>query len=255
MSTAELARALRRFAPSTLDDSAWLGLVDRAVVEARAAGLLDANNTAKGADLLGAITEGKPRPTWAQLADKLLPALSLGIAPTDAKTLARLKDRDTWTAAIAARLLGQWREGPPPSLSAVCDAYAWQQLGLAGQPKRMPHEVRALFLQRELQTQSAPPDRLLRLYVARELGAARPELRVLRDALVRRWLGGVAGASAAAPVAPRSESFASLASRPRAQASAALEDPCVAVHARQHERATVAPAADPVDGGSHPRGA
>ncbi|MCU1499211.1 MAG: hypothetical protein JWM47_3164, partial [Acidimicrobiales bacterium] len=127
---------------------------------------------------------------WKPLADRVLPALALGVRPDDTKVHARLADRDAWAAAIAGRLLGLWETGAPPSLPAMCDALAWRELGLVGRPKRCPPEVRAVFLQRRLATDPGPPDRLLRLLAARELGAARPELRALRDALVRRWLEG-----------------------------------------------------------------
>ncbi len=186
----EVARALRRFAPGTVDDGAWTQRIEHAF--ARVPQPLDADAIAR--------VLGKAAPTtWAKLADRHLPLLALDAPVDDAKVIARIKDRDTWTGAIAGRLLGLWSHGPPPSLSTVCDAFAWRQLELRGKPKRCPPEVRAVFLQRELGTNAAPPDRLLRLYVARELGVARAELRALRDALVRHWLVGAAIGPRAAP--------------------------------------------------------
>lgn len=176
-SATEVATALQRFAPTNQTEAAWREQVASIVSSLEMRGD-------------GPKAIGKPGTRWAQLVDKIFPALALGIAPADTKAHARLAGRDAWTAAIAARALGLWTDGPPPSLSAVCDAYAWQQLGLAGKPKRCPPEVRAVFLQRELQTSSSPPDRLLRLYAAKQLDAPRPELRALRDALVRNWLQG-----------------------------------------------------------------
>jgi hypothetical protein len=172
----EIAKDLYRFAPASLGEPAWLDQVQHAVDDLASCGT-------GPKDLARRLGKHTAR-TWAHYVDRVFPALALGIQPGDAK----LAGRDAWTAAIAARALGLWTEGPPPSLSSVCDAYAWQQLGLAGRAKRCPPEVRAVFLQRELGTDPGPPDRLLRLYAARFLDAPRPELRALRDALVRRWL-------------------------------------------------------------------
>lgn len=174
-----VAAALRRFAPTTLSESDWTRAVVDAIDRTKS---LDA--TAEVARRLG------PKRPWKQLAERVFPALGLGLAASDDKALARLTGRDEWTAAIAGRALGLWTTGAAPSLSVLCDAYAWRSLGLPGRAKRCPPEVRALFIQRELQTDPGPPDRLLRLFVARELEAPRPELRVLRDALVRSWLLG-----------------------------------------------------------------
>ncbi len=177
----ELAGSLRRFSPATVGDGEWTRSIEEALE--RTQQLDPASELARRLGLGG-------KPTWKQLAERVLPALGLGLAASDEKTASRLTGRDEWTAAIAGRALGLWTSGPAPSLSALCDAYAWKSLGLPGRAKRCPPEVRALFLQRELQTEPGPPDRLLRLFVARELSAARPELRVLRDALVRNWIHG-----------------------------------------------------------------
>ena len=181
LSTAERASALSRFAPATIANAEWTGLIGDASERVAA---MDPDRE------LSRRLGSTEKHTWKQLAERVLPALGLGLGAADGKAIARLAGRDEWTAAIAARALGLWSSGPPPSLSVVCDAYAWRSLGLAGRPKRCPPEVRALFLQRELGSDPGPPDRLLRLYVARELEAARPELRVLRDSLVRLWLQG-----------------------------------------------------------------
>jgi hypothetical protein len=171
LTAAEIAKALQRFAPATYSEVAW-----REAIEA-----VDVSEEKAFA--------GK---TWPQLADKLLPATALGVKLGDAKTLAKLSGRDAWTAAIAARVLGMWTEGPPPSLAAVCDAYAWAQLGLQGKPKRCPDEIRGVFFQRALASDAGPSDRMVRLYAARALAAPRAEVRALRDALVRNWITGKA---------------------------------------------------------------
>lgn len=174
-----IASALRRFAPATVSETDWTHLVSEALDRTK-----QLDPAAEVQERLG------PKRPWKQLAERVLPALGLGLDLSDDKAIAKLTGRDEWTAAIAGRALGLWTTGPAPSLSALCDAYAWQSLGLPGRAKRCPPEVRALFLQRELRSDPGPPDRLLRLLVARELEAPRPELRVLRDALVRRWLQG-----------------------------------------------------------------
>lgn len=172
-----VAAELRRFAPSSFTDAAWRDEISRA--RERLAAFDAKQELAKRLHV--------KQVTWPRLVDRLLPGLALGIATTDSATLARLKNRDAWTAAIAARLLGTWETGKPPTLSAVCDAFAWRSLGLQGRPKRCPPEVRSLFLQRELHSDPGPADRQLRLFVARALESG-TDLRAMRDALVRRWL-------------------------------------------------------------------
>lgn len=188
----DLAVALRRFSPGSLTEVEWLEVV----IAAR--GRCSTFEPRK--ELAHRLEVAQPW-TWKRLAERVFPALGLGVSPSNGSMIAKLSGRDEWTAAIAGRALGIWNAGPPPSLPTVCDAYAWRSLGLAGRPKRCPPEVRALFLQRELHSDAGPPDRLLRLFAARELDAARPELRVLRDALVRKWLVG-------RELVPRSPSFA-----------------------------------------------
>jgi hypothetical protein len=185
-----LAKTLLRFAPASLTEAMWHDHLVSVVSRLRDQGVVGAGTRVIRNDELSRRIGKYTGNTWGQLADRVLPALSLGIAASDAKTISRLSGRDAWTAAIAARALGLWTQGQPPSLTTVCDAYAWRELGLTGRPKRCPAEVRALFIQRELRTDAGKPDRLLRLFVARELGARRPDLRLLRDALVCKWLGG-----------------------------------------------------------------
>lgn len=170
LTATEIAKALQRFAPGTFSERAWHDEI--AGVEPTA-------------------DKAFAGRTWAQLADKVLPALALGVSPGDAKALAKLTGRDAWTAAIAARALGMWSEGAPPSLAAVCDGYAWAQLGLPGKPKRCPDEIRGVFFQRAIGSDAVgPAERMVRLFAARALGAPRAEVRALRDALVRNWLVG-----------------------------------------------------------------
>lgn len=194
----EIAKALYRFAPPNVGEPAWRDRVEHVVAELANRGI--------GPDDLDRRLGKHSARTWAHYVDRVFPALALGIEPSDAKAQSKLSGRDAWTAAIAARALGVWTDGPPPSLPSVCDAYAWKQLGLTGRAKRCPPEVRAVFLQRELGADPGPPDRLLRLYAARALDAPRPELRALRDALVRRWLvaasASTVGATAAADSTP-----------------------------------------------------
>jgi len=176
-----VAAALRRFAPGDVDDKTWRDFIDGAL------GVVPAERS----ELARRIGPHTAR-TWPELADRILPALALGVAANDVKAHARLAGRDAWAAAIAGRALGLWTTGLPPTLPALCDALVWRELALPGKPKLCPAEVRAFFIQRAFgpEAPAGAPDRLVRLYAAREVAAPRSELRALRDALVRSWLVG-----------------------------------------------------------------
>jgi hypothetical protein len=126
---------------------------------------------------------------WPQASDRVLPALALPMVGDDMKALAKLSSRDSWAAAIVARARGFWSDGAPPSLPALCDALSWQRLGLSSKPKRLPAEVRALFLQRELSVTGGSPESLVR-QLAAQIVDSRTDGRSLRDGLVRLWLQG-----------------------------------------------------------------
>ena len=185
----DLIKPLARFAPGALTPGAWRDRLAEVVAALRAQGALDADHRARDGELARRIGRGAGR-SWAELSDRVLPALALGIAADDARSRARLDGRDAWAAAIVGRALGVWRDGAPPSLAALCDALVWRELALPGAPKRCPPELRALFVQRRLGGPAGPPERLVRVLAAREVDAPRPELRALRDALVRGWLAG-----------------------------------------------------------------
>jgi hypothetical protein len=189
----ELVKPLSRFAPAELTPAAWRERLAEVMAGLRAQGVLDADHRVHDTGELARRIGGVAR-DWPDLSDRVLPALALGIAAGDAKLRARLDSRDAWAAAIVARALGVWRDGSPPTLPSVCDALVWRELGLPGTPKRCPPEIRALFVQRRLddQREAGAPERLVRVLAAREVGAPRPELRALRDALVRGWLAGQA---------------------------------------------------------------
>jgi hypothetical protein len=182
--TAEaLAGELAAYAPTHATSRPWSSEVDAAL--ARTGPRVDD-------DVRRALAArfGSSKPPWQALVTKTIPALALGVAVDDKRTLARLAKREDWAAAITARALGLWDDGPPPRLSAVCDAVVWRGLGLAGKAKRTPPEIRAHFVHQLLAAGSGPPERLLPLLAARELGIVRADLRALREALVRRWLCG-----------------------------------------------------------------
>jgi hypothetical protein len=186
----ELIKPLARFAPGELTAGAWRDRLTEVVAGLRARDVLDADHRLRDdGELARRIGPGAPR-SWAELSDRVLPGLALGIAADDGKLRARLVGRDAWAAAIVGRALGLWIDGPPPSLAALCDALVWREHGLASKPKRCPPELRALYVQRRLGSEAGVPERGVRLLAAREVGAPRPELRALRDALVRCWLAG-----------------------------------------------------------------
>jgi hypothetical protein len=190
LSLGELVKPLARFAPAELTQAAWQDRLGDIVQRLCAQGVLDPEQRLREPEELARRIGRHAARTWPELADRVLPGLALGIAGDDGKRGARLAGRDAWAAAIVGRALGLWRDGPPPSLAAVCDALAWRELGLPGKPKRCPPEIRAVFVQRQLGSDPGPPERLVRVLAAREVGAPRPELRALRDALVRGWLAG-----------------------------------------------------------------
>jgi hypothetical protein len=205
-SLAELVAPLARFAPAELTVEAWRDRLGEVAGELRAQGVLDdAHRVRDTGELARRIGRTTAR-SWRKLAELVLPALGLAVAPDDGKAHARLAGRDAWAAAIVARTLGVWRDGPPPSLAALCDALAWRELGLPGAPKRCPSEIRALFVQRRLASEPGPPERLVRVLAAREIAAPRPELSALLAALVRCWLSDRAlGPAEPAPPADPAE--------------------------------------------------
>jgi hypothetical protein len=190
MSLAELVQPLDRFAPPELTQAAWRDQLAAVAGELRGRGVFEAGHRLHDADELARRIGHHAARTWPQLAERVLPALPLGIAADDGKRQSRLAGRDAWAAAIVGRSLGLWVDGPLPSLAGVCDALIWRELDLPGKPKHCPPEIRAHFVQRQLGSDAGPPERLARVLAAREVGAPRPELRALRDALVRCWLAG-----------------------------------------------------------------
>jgi hypothetical protein len=197
-----LVRPLARFAPADRTPAQWRDTLVAIAGDLVARHELTAEHRLAEPDALARRIGPHHAKSWAQLADKILPALALGVAADDAKTHARLAGRDGWAAAIAGRVLGTWTTGAPVALGPLCDAYAWRELGLTGTPKRCPPEVRAVFVQRYLKSDPAAPERQVRLVAATAVGAPRPELRALVDALVRLWLvgGSVGGATFATEV-------------------------------------------------------
>jgi hypothetical protein len=188
LSMGELVQPLVRFTPAELTQAAWRDRLVEVVHDLRAREVLDASHRLRDAGELTRLIGRSRARTWLQLATRVLPGLALGIAADDGKLHARLNGRDAWAAAIVGRVLGLWVDGPPPPLPALCDALAWRELGLPGKPKRCPPEIRALFLQRQFHIEAGPPERLVRVLAAREVGAPSPAL--LCDALVRGWLAG-----------------------------------------------------------------
>lgn len=185
---AQLADALRRFAPRDRTDAQWRQEVDAALEGLRAGEIVDEGLRVRSGELARRFGGGVKK--WQQLADRVLPALGLGVGPGEAKVLAKLAGRDGWAAAIAARALGIWQGGAPPSPSALCDALVWRELGLAGTPKRCPPEVRAHFVRGHAGGDAGAPERHVRLLAARTVDAQRAELRALCEGLVRVWLAG-----------------------------------------------------------------
>lgn len=188
MTAAAIAKALERFAPASGPE--WREAVAAAVAALQAERILDDKRRVVDREALGKRLDGSGKRTWQQLVERLIPALGLGLTAKDAFASGKkiLDGRDGWAAAIAGRALSLWTEGPPPSASALRDLLVWRKLGLPGKPKRLPDEMRAHFLQLELDTTPSPSDRLLRILAARALDVQPTDLKVWRNALGRRWL-------------------------------------------------------------------
>ncbi len=241
LTIAALARELERFAPEP--GAGWRDAVEATTGELIAEGVLSATRKLLDEQALSKRLGTSVAYTWTRLTDWAMPAMGLGIS-AGPEYRQKLGDRDSWAAAIAGRALGLWREGAPPTAPALCDQLAWLRLGLGGKAKRLPEEVRAVFLQRELGTTPGPVSRLLRLLAARELGVASTELRALRNALVRRWLErGPLQANEEATA--RAQGQRAEAAAATATASAAPVEPAaIAEPAIVEPAATVEPAAD-----------
>ncbi|MBX3160463.1 MAG: hypothetical protein KF773_31145 [Deltaproteobacteria bacterium] len=192
----EAARPLLRFQPAALTDAAWLAAVDAAFAALRERGVIDAGHQLVDRVELARRIGAHAAKRWSQLADRILPALALGVAADDVRTHDRIANLAGWPASIAARELGLWTSGPPPTAHALCDALVWRELGLAGKPETCPAEVRAHFLRAQLRATSGSFEACVARLACAATGAPDPE--ALPVALVRCWL-----ASRAIGPAPR----------------------------------------------------
>jgi hypothetical protein len=194
-SNAELARALRSFAPSTCDDVQWAAQVAASMTRLMNAGSVDVERRAvDGTAAVAARFGCSGVLDWKRVQDRIVPGLALDVAADDAKGHARLKSREAWLAAVIGRARGLWTGGPPPSLSSVADGLVWQALDLPGKPGRNPKAVRAHFVAVVLGSASGSNltlERRAALLAAQLAGAVRADLAGLREALVRRWLQGL----------------------------------------------------------------
>lgn len=204
-----LAADLAAFAPTSTQSRSWEDEIEASLLRSNPPGAT-----------MPAVHErfATTKLEWQPLVTKVIPALALGIAADDRRAHARLAKREDWAAAVAGRALAIWTEGPPPRLSAVCDALVWRSLKIDGKPKRTPPEIRTHFLHEILGAGSGPPERLLPLLAARELGIVRADLRAIREALVRRWLSGQEWSTSA-----RADSIGDFASAVRESAERATD--------------------------------
>jgi hypothetical protein len=198
---AGLAKLTRRFKPTTLGDGEWRARIDdaeRRLVEQQ---VITAERRLTRADEVARRIGAQPTAKWEAWAERLLPALALGIRPDDAKALRPLSVANGWIAAIAARALGVWTTGAPPTLSALSDAMVWRALGLDGAPQPCPPAVRAYALRKHIAVAAATPVPLVRQIASKAVGAPNTDLGKLRDSVVRQWLVGPA-APVTEPAAP-----------------------------------------------------
>lgn len=221
MTAAAIAKDLERFAPASGPE--WREAVAAALAALKGQGVIDDKHRVLDREALAKRLEGSGKRKWQQLVERLVPALGLGIAGKDAFAKQILDGRDGWAAAIAGRALSLWTAGPPPTASALRDLLVWRRLGLPGKPKSLPDEVRAHFLQLELDTTPSPSDRLLRILAARALDVQPSDLKVWRNALGQRWLTRreLGGATSDAAPQPASAAAAPAAAAPAPPAAAA----------------------------------
>ncbi|MEO7735441.1 MAG: hypothetical protein ABIY55_31095 [Kofleriaceae bacterium] len=221
---AALADNLYRYAPGTVAKASWRELVLHALEGLQARQVLTSAMKLAAKDALqrriGPYTVKK----WDHWADRILPGLALGILAEDTKAHTRLSRANGWTAAIAARSLGLWTDGPPPTFVSVCDALVWRELGLDGVPQECPVKVRAHFLRKYVANIPGKPDRLVRLLATSAVESLNPELDTIRACLIRRWwlVGRELGASTARVPSP-SATVCNVVDEP--SASAALMTP------------------------------
>ncbi|HEY0993108.1 MAG TPA: hypothetical protein VGD80_38910, partial [Kofleriaceae bacterium] len=94
MSLAELVQPLDRFAPPELTQAAWRDQLAAVAGELRGQGVFEAGHRLHDADELARRIGRHAARTWLQLAERVLPALPLGIAADDGKRQSRLAGRD-----------------------------------------------------------------------------------------------------------------------------------------------------------------
>ncbi len=187
---AQLATLTRRFAPTTLTPPEWRALVEETFAQLQARQIVSPERRLVSPDDLQARLGPHTVKKWDDWADRLLPALALGIALGDSKSRRQLSARDGWVSAIAGRVLGIWQDGPPPSLKRLGAALVWRELGLPGAPEDCPPTLRAHFLKRHIAMKDGTPAQLVSQIALRAVRAPNAAPRTVRDALVRSWLAG-----------------------------------------------------------------
>lgn len=199
---AALAKLTRRFAPTSLTEPAWRELVEATLAQLQAQQVVAADRRLLHDGELQTRLGPHTSKTWAQWGDSVLPALALGIPPEDSKSRRRLSLADGWASAIAGRVLGIWRDGPPPSLKLLGDALIWRELGLPGTPEACPPTLRAHFLKQHIAMKDGTPSQLVRQIASRAVHAPNAAVATVRDALVRHWLSGEALGDPAVAIEP-----------------------------------------------------
>lgn len=188
LTAGSLAKLTARYRPTTMTDADWLAVVTETVERLRAGGVVDDKlHAGKLDDRVGAYSAKK----WERWTDYLLPALALGIRLDDRAAPKRTKLAEGWVSAIAARVLGLWSDGPPPSLQILGDEMVWRELGVSGAVEKCPPRLRAHFLKRHIEMSDGTPVQLVRQIAFKAVGA--PNKEKVRDALVRSWLTGTFG--------------------------------------------------------------
>lgn len=228
---AAIATNLYRYAPTTAAMSPWRELVVHALETLQARQILTPAMQLAADDELERRIGPHTVKEWDHWADRILPGLGLGIRAEDAKAHARLSRANGWTAAIAARVLRLWTDGPPPTLVSVCDALVWRELGLDGVPQKCPVKVRAHFLRKRVADIQGKPDRLVRLLATGAVESPNPELDTIRACLVRRWLVGRELSVSTAGASSPTEAVPNVVDEPGASATPVAPAPLMAKEA------------------------
>jgi hypothetical protein len=127
-------------------------------------------------------------PTWQDVRDAVLPALSLGVQPNSAEADKMLKSGESIAVALLRKKFGL---SGGSTAAALCDLILLQALGLPSLPGKLTlGRLRTLVLARKFEIRpEGKPTELVKRIAAREWKAADAAKRSFNRTLGRRWIG------------------------------------------------------------------